>query len=377
MRVNVVVNQIPHLSETFLVTWMQQLVLKGYEVRVLVNEKWFLDGNDRKRFLKGIKYHSKLNLFIYLKGIFHRLKFESYKSAFKAQFLSLGNPNWVHFCYSAIGVAYTTEIPVLQKRGARFMVSCRGTSDNIKPYIVQGRKEKLEQLFGSIDSVHCVSQEMANRMMSDFGLEPFKAFVNRPAIDLQRFTIQIIPRNTEKKIIVSTGRLEYVKGFPFALLAIKELIEKKIDIEYRILGGGKELENLQFSIQRLGLENVILLMGAKSSAAVIEEVAKADIYLSSSLSEGISNAVLEAMALGVAVVSTNVGGMQEVVIDNETGKLVDPYSSAAISKAILDIIYDEEKRNLMIKNARNLIENDFHLGRLGEVFDAEYRRLNV
>jgi glycosyltransferase involved in cell wall biosynthesis len=95
------------------------------------------------------------------------------------------------------------------------------------------------------------------------------------------------------------------------------------------------------------------------------------------LSEGISNAVLEAMALGVAVVSTNVGGMQEVVIDNETGKLVDPYSSAAISKAILEIIYDEEKRNLMINNARNLIENDFHLGRLGEVFDAEYRRLNV
>ena len=137
------------------------------------------------------------------------------------------------------------------------------------------------------------------------------------------------------------------------------------------------MENLQFSIQRLGLENVVLLLGAKSSAEVIEEVAKADVYLSSSLSEGISNAVLEAMALGVPVVSTNVGGMKEVVIDNETGKLVEPYSSSAISAAILEIIDDDEKRKLMIKNARKLIENHFHLGRLGEVFDAEYRRLNV
>ncbi len=368
-------NQVPQLSETFLVTWMQQLVQNGYEVRVLVIGKWILDGNDKKSYLKGIKYHSRLNLSIYLKGIIQRSKFHSYKSAFKAQFLALGNPNWVHFSYSAIGVAYTSEIPVLQKQGVLFMVSCRGTSDNIKPYIVKGRKEKMEQLFDCIDSVHCVSLEMANRMESDFGLEPLKAFVNRPAIDLQRFTSHNIQRNVEKKIIVSTGRLEYVKGFPFALLAIKELINKNVDVEYRIVGGGKELENLQFSIQRLGLEKVVLLLGTKSSAEVIAEVSKADIYLSSSLSEGISNAVLEAMALGIPIVSTNVGGMKEVVIDNETGKLVDPYSSEAISKAILEIMYDEEKRNVMINNASKLIENNFHLGRLGEVFDAEYRRL--
>ena len=377
MKVNLVLNQVPQLSETFLVTWMQQLVQKGYEVRVLVIGKWFLDRNDEKHFLKGIKYHSKLNLSIYFKGIFHRSKFESYKSAFKAQFLSLGNPNWVHFSYSAIGVAYTDEIPLLQKKGVKFMVSCRGTSDNIKPYIVKGRKGRLVKLFGCIDSVHCVSQEMANRMIGDFGLEPSKAFVNRPAVDLKRFTFQNIPRNTEKKIIVSTGRLEYVKGFPFALLAIKELIDNDIEVEYRIVGGGKELENLQFSIQRLGLGNVVMLLGSKSSAEVIEEVSKADIYLSSSLSEGISNAVLEAMALGIPIVSTNVGGMNEVVIDNETGKLVEPYSSTAISTAILEIMADEVNRNLMINNARKLIENDFHLGRLGEVFDAEYRRLYV
>ena len=166
-----------------------------------------------------------------------------------------------------------------------------------------------------------------------------------------------------------------MKGFPFALLAIKELIENNINVEYRVVGGGKELENLQFSIQRLGLENDVLLLGAKSSAEVIEEVSKADIYLSSSLSEGISNAVLEAMALGVPVVSTNVGGMKEVVIDNETGKLVNPYSSPAIADAILEIMEDEEKRNLMINNARKMIENEFHLGRLGDVFDTEYRRL--
>ena len=53
------------------------------------------------------------------------------------------------------------------------------------------------------------------------------------------------------------------------------------------------------------------------------------------------------------------------------------FSVLAISTAILEIMADEVNRNLMINNARKLIENDFHLGRLGEVFDAEYRRLYV
>jgi glycosyltransferase involved in cell wall biosynthesis len=89
----------------------------------------------------------------------------------------------------------------------------------------------------------------------DFGLNEEKGFVNRPAINLEKFKSSIEKNDhSEKLIVISTGRLEYVKGFLFALLAVKTLTEEGFDLEYRIVGYGKEMENLQFYINRLGIE---------------------------------------------------------------------------------------------------------------------------
>ncbi len=375
MKINIVLNNVPQLSETFLVSWMRLLVEKGYSIRVIVTDKYFLGTSEKQRFIPGIKYISKGNILVLIKGVLFKKRFTTLKSSLRGHLIGMGNPAIIHFSYSVIGVSYNNEISALQKKGIKFVASCRGTSDNIKPYIVPGRKENLEQLFQQIDLVHCVSKEMLNRMVRDFGLREEKGFVNRPAIDIAKFSLRNEKISNDKTIVISTGRLEYVKGFVFAFLGIQQLVKEGIDVEYRIIGGGHEVEYLRFLIQRLGLENSVKLLGPLSPERVYLELSEADIYLSSSLSEGISNAVLEAMSIGLPVVSTNVGGMSEVIKDGITGLLVEPYAPDQIADAIKRYIDNPMLKDMCSNNARVLIEKDYGLDRLVQVFDSSYKLL--
>jgi colanic acid/amylovoran biosynthesis glycosyltransferase len=354
---------------------MRLLVEKGYSLQVIITDKYFLGLSEKQRFIPGIKYIAKGNIPVLIKGVLFKNRFTTLKSSLKGHLIDIGNPAIIHFSYSVIGISYNDEISALQKKGIKFVVSCRGTSDNIKPYIEPGRKENLEQLFQQIDLVHCVSREMLNRMVSDFGLREEKGFVNRPAIDTEKFGLRNEKIPTVKTIVISTGRLEYVKGFVFAFLGIQQLVQEGIDLEYRILGGGKDEEYLRFLIQRLGLENSVKLLGPLSPERVYLELSEADIYLSSSLSEGISNAVLEAMSMGLPVVSTNVGGMSEVIEDGVTGLLVEPYDPDQIAKAISRYLEYPILKDMCSKNARERIEMDYGLNRLVQVFDASYKSL--
>jgi colanic acid/amylovoran biosynthesis glycosyltransferase len=375
VKINLVLNDVPQLSETFLVSWMKLLLERGYSVQAIITGKYFLGRSEKQRFIPGIKYIAKGNFAVFFKGVFFKKGFVSLKSCWKANFISIGDPQLVHFSYSAIGVTYIDEISLLRKKGIKFVVSCRGTSDNIKPYIELGRKGHLEHLFEQIDSVHCVSLEMLNRMVRDFRLKEGKGFVNRPAIDIVKLGFRTAKTPTDKTIVISTGRLEYVKGFVFALLGIQQLVQHGIDVEYRIVGGGKDEEYLRFLIQRLGLENHVYLLGSLSPEKVALELLQADIYLSSSLSEGISNAVLEAMAIGLPVVSTNVGGMPEVIQTEITGLLVEPYEPDQIARAIKRFVEEPDMKNVCIKNSRERIETEYNFERLIQVFDERYESL--
>ena len=375
MRINIILNDVPQLSETFLISWMRLLLEKGYSIQAVITGRYFLGKSKKQRFISGIKYISKGNIEVLLKGLLCKKGFINLKSSLKAHLIGISNPQVVHFSYSAIGVNYNDEISALQKKGIKFVVSCRGTSDNIKPYIVSGRKEKLIKLFQQIDAVHCVSQEMLDRMVRDFGLKEEKGFVNRPAIDIEKFRFRTDKIPIDKTIVISTGRLEYVKGFVFAFLGIQQLVKEGIDVEYRIVGGGKEEEFLRFLIQRLGLENSVKLLGPLSPDKVGLELAAADIYLSSSLSEGISYAVLEAMAIGLTLISTNVGGMPEVIEDGITGLLVEPYAPEQIADAIKRYIDDPMLKDKFIIKARVRVEKEYSFERLIQVFDESYMGL--
>ncbi len=347
---------------------------RDFKVNLLIDINNIFPAKKTQFFQKNIKVIDKTSIFLIPNIIKSLFILRNIKKAISYGFITFDNPDIVHFSYSSLGISYLPVIKFSSK--IKFAVSCRGTGENIKPYINSNRRIAIMDLFHNIDLVHCVSKIMLDKLSNDFELNMQKAFVNRPAIDINKFKNSGNDQNKlNKNIVVITGRLNYVKGIIFAILATKDIIKKVDNFELRIIGWGPDEEFLRFSIINLRLENHIKLVGYLDSDSIIHELKSAKIFLLPSVSEGISNAVLEAMSIGIPVISTNVGGMSEVIKNGINGILIDPYSPSQISESIIKLIENIELCNSIVRSARVTVENDYNLERLGNVFEFEYKKL--
>jgi colanic acid/amylovoran biosynthesis glycosyltransferase len=224
-------------------------------------------------------------------------------------------------------------------------------------------KQELAETFQKAAAVHCVSDAILNEA-TKYGLDPQKAKVIRPAVDPDFFCPGAQEANHSDTFrITTTGALIWRKGYEYALQSIRVLRDRGINLQFNIVGGGAERDRVVFTIRDLGLENVVQLRGHESPERVREFLRSSHVFLLSSLSEGISNALLEAMACGVPVVTTDCGGMSEAVTDGVEGFLVPVRDVQAISQA-LQILWDNPQlRTRMGKLGRERVEKSFSLSR--------------
>src|SRR5207302_3968316 len=101
----------------------------------------------------------------------------------------------------------------------------------------------------------------------------------------------------------------------------------------------------------------------------------ADILVHPSLSEGISNIVLEAMATGVPVIGTRIGGLEEQIVDGITGVLVPPKNGRALADAIAALVADRGSWSRMGAAARRIVEQHFSLGPMVDAYESLYARV--
>jgi colanic acid/amylovoran biosynthesis glycosyltransferase len=228
----------------------------------------------------------------------------------------------VHFEFSGIAASY---LDLLEHLGtSRLVVSCRGAAESIQPLADPSRAGVLAEVFQRVDAIHCVSEDMA-RTVARFSAPPDKILVNRPAIPVASFATLAERRRPHPGPlrVLSVGRLHWKKGLDDGLRAIAAARTLGVDLEHRIVGEGAEREKLLFLRDELGLAGRVELLGARPEADVREMLEWADVLLLPSLSEGISNAVLEAMASGLPVLATSCGGLTEVIDSDRDGFTVD------------------------------------------------------
>lgn len=161
----------------------------------------------------------------------------------------------------------------------------------------------------------------------------------------------------------------------YGLLAIRQLLDKGYDVIYDIVGSGESEESLRFAAHDLGLQAHVRWQGRQPAAMVKQQLEQADIYLLPSLSEGLSNAALEAMAMELPVVATMAGGMAEAIIDGVEGYLVPSRDAAALAQAISSLLDNPQLRQQIGQSGRRRIENHFHLQRQITCFAQEYQTL--
>ncbi len=277
----------------------------------------------------------------------------------------------VHFEYSGLAVAYLDDLPLLRPAG--LAVSCRGAAEQITPLVEPARKDLLRKLFGQIDRAHCVSNDML-RTVQQYGLDPAKAFVNYPSIDVKQFlrTAPYPVRDDGPFRIATTARLHWKKGLEYGLLSIRKLVDSGAKVQYDIIGGGTEEEPLRFAIDDLNLYDHVTLHGRKPAPFVREVLESSHAYLQPSLSEGLSNAALEAMAMEVPVVTTSAGGMAEAIVDGEHGFVTPPRDPEAMTLRLKQLADNPELCRRLGAAGRKRVEEGFTIERQTEVYLREY-----
>jgi glycosyltransferase involved in cell wall biosynthesis len=171
-------------------------------------------------------------------------------------------------------------------------------------------------------------------------------------------------------VIVSIGRMKPPKDFRTLVEALAGL---EHDFEARLVGDGPERDEVAQAIVERGLADRVELMGTREDVAEI--LAGADVFVLSSRSEGMPMSALEAMAAGLPVVASAVGGVPEVVVDGETGFLVTPEDAPALRAAIERLLADPSLRRRLGEAGRRRAAATFALPRWQAAHLALYTEL--
>jgi glycosyltransferase involved in cell wall biosynthesis len=165
------------------------------------------------------------------------------------------------------------------------------------------------------------------------------------------------PGGHKRPLIVSVGRLKAPKDFSTLVRALGNLPPDSF--EALIVGEGPDRDRLEEEIHALGLDNRVRLAGERRD--VPELLARADVFVLSSASEGMPVSVLEAMAAGLPVVASRVGGVPEQIADGETGLLVEPGDPDELAAALTRLTHDAALRGRLGSAARARAERAFDL----------------
>lgn len=180
-------------------------------------------------------------------------------------------------------------------------------------------------------------------------------------------------------LILSVGRLRAKKGFDIVISACARLRAEGQDFRCEIIGYGPEQKSLDVQIQTLGLGGHVRLLGKMAHDDVIARMRAASVFAlpcrvdADGDRDGIPNVILEAMALGVPVVSTAVSGVPEVVTDSVTGWLVPPDDDAALAKRLAAVVKSRTANTPVIEAARATVVARFGNARDTQTLDRLLR----
>jgi len=162
---------------------------------------------------------------------------------------------------------------------------------------------------------------------------------------------------------LTVGRLIWQKAQHIMIESFAYLISNGINARLRIIGEGPCKAFLEKKINQLNLQNEVILVGAKPPDVVKKEYDNADIFVLSSISEGIPISLMEAMSCGIPVIATRITGISELVDDGKNGILVNPNDPGMLAGAMINLAEDTVLRRKLGSNARLKIKQNFDIHR--------------
>lgn len=255
---------------------------------------------------------------------------------------------------------------------------------------VQGISQKWRligrYLFKGIDHTVGVNPEVTQELKSTFKLRESKTSTILNGVDLQEF--QCLRQNIKQtrcslnlkdseRVIGIVGNFRRVKNHVFLIKAFCTLVTILKNIKLIFIGRGfpddpensePEVRNM---VRELGIENSVLFLGYRSD--VRELLGIMDVFCMTSLKEGLPISLIEAMAVGLPVIGTNVEGIRYVIVPNQNGLLVELGDVTALTNALLNLLEHPEHRERLGQAAHQTAEEKYSLDQCV----AEYEKLFI
>ena len=255
--------------------------------------------------------------------------------------------------------------------GVKIVLSLRGSHLNYSAFADELLAKQYNALFPKVDKMHAVSNKLLIKAQR-FGAKKKNTDVIYSSLDFK------LLRKYEKTIytfhkpfrFLSVGRFHWVKGYQYSISAIANLKKINKNIHYLIITKNSISEEILYQIEDLSLNNNVEVIHPDSQDDVYKIMSKSDCLILPSVQEGISNVVLESMAIGLPVISSDCGGMKEVINYGRNGFHFSARNSADLEKQLLKVMnLTVKEREKIIKEGKeyidanlnsNFIKNEFH-----------------
>lgn len=257
----------------------------------------------------------------------------------------------------------------------KVVVSWRGRLINISPNIDSNIAEYYRNYFPFVDGFHAVSHAIRREGLKWVSTDNCNVIYTGLSRAVLQATKKIRHYNEGSLKIVSTGRFHWKKGYNIALIAIRRLLDLGYDVQYSIIARGFS-EEIEFLIDSLELKRNVRVYRNLSQEEVYKTLIVNDLFLLPSIEEGIANSALEAMCLGLPVLSSDCGGMSEVIGDSINGLL---FRNTDIDNLVEKVIefnkFSDETKTKLSDNALTTINSHFGPERLGDEMITFYKSL--
>ncbi|MDM5338733.1 N-acetyl-alpha-D-glucosaminyl L-malate synthase BshA [Fictibacillus enclensis] len=223
-------------------------------------------------------------------------------------------------------------------------VTAVSNSLKIDTYRLLGVENEIYPIYNFVDEREYFKQD-ASHLKKGYGIKP------------------------EEKVIIHISNFRTVKRVPDVIKAFHKIVSE-IPAKLLLIGNGPEFTVACKLVQELNIEEHVLFLGKQENVAELFSISDLKLLLSEKESFGL--VLLEAMACGVPVVGTNIGGIPEVILDGETGYICELGDIDGIARASLSILTDESKKQRFSYQAMQHVRDHFHSSKIVEDYEQLY-----
>lgn len=277
---------------------------------------------------------------------------------FRCAWISSRDADLIHAYWSAsacvaLGIKFLRKTPVVLHLWGSDAVFTR----------TPGIAGLFKKLILRADAVICENQEFRARLQA-LGVAETLIELIPNGIDLERFkpgnksaARQELGLAPDSSIVLSVGSFAPHKGHRFLIEALPIVLATVKNVQFVLVGDGKMKDPLVSQVQSTGLASHVQFTGVQPASALPKWYQAADLFVIPSLSEGTPNVLIEAMACGLPIVATNVGGVGEIIKHGVNGLLVAPQSADDLSDSLLSLIKNPELRTRLAQSGADWIQS--------------------